>query len=139
VYADFQVIFSFKTFKKTANIQIFNAFFERIWAETMDEKMRAGVSERTPTSAMNEGNDSYTAIFCFISIRAFVSWSGQDVPLDPQFMPLSFSMTVSTGIPSTNLQIPCKFPLHPDMNDTCVSIPSSMDISISFEHVPFVL
>jgi len=48
MYADFQVIFSSKTFKKTANIQIFNAFFERIWAETMDEKMRTGVFGRTP-------------------------------------------------------------------------------------------
>ncbi len=48
MYADFQVIFLSKTFKKTANIRIFNAFFERIWAETMDEKMRAGAFERTP-------------------------------------------------------------------------------------------
>jgi hypothetical protein len=48
MYADFQVIFSSKTFKKTANIRIFNAFFERIWAETMDEKMCAGVLGQTP-------------------------------------------------------------------------------------------
>lgn len=32
MYADFQAIFSSESFKKTANIQIFNAFFERIRA-----------------------------------------------------------------------------------------------------------
>ena len=50
MYADFQVIFSSKTFKKTANIRIFNAFFEKNWAETTDGKMCAGVFGQTPGS-----------------------------------------------------------------------------------------
>ena len=62
MYADFQVIFSSKTFKRTANIRIFNAFFERIWAETMDEKLRAGVFERIPSIIINPAGD-YTVTF----------------------------------------------------------------------------
>lgn len=57
-------------------------------------------------------NNSYLDSF-FISSRAFESWSGQEVGLLPQRIPLRRATTSSTFIPFIKEQIPCKLPLHP--------------------------
>lgn len=45
--------------------------------------------------------------------NACANWSGQEVDLNPQRMPLSLSMASFASMPSTSFEIPCKLPLHP--------------------------
>ena len=77
--------------------------------------------------------------FYFISFRALASWSGQDVGLSRHNIPSRRAMMSSIFIPSTRAPMPCKFPWHPPVNLTFLTIPSSTSKSIMREHVPCVV
>lgn len=73
------------------------------------------------------------------SISAFANWSGHEVPLPLQSMPVSLEIARSMSIPLTNDEIPCRFPLHPPTKITSLILLSSISNLISLEQVPEVL
>ena len=68
-------------------------------------------------------------------LRASASWSGQEVCLNPHFIPESFLMTSIQSIPSTRAEIPLRLPLHPPVNLTFFTLLFSISNFISVEHV----
>ena len=67
------------------------------------------------------------------------SWSGHDVFLAPQRIPLMRCMTSSMCCPRTSWLIPCRLPLQPPRKNTCcMMLFSSAVTSMSFEQVPRV-
>lgn len=68
------------------------------------------------------------------------SWSGQEVDLLPQRMPLSLLITSSIFCPVTRRQTAWRLPWQPPQKKTCWITPSSSTVtSISCEQVPWVL
>ena len=70
--------------------------------------------------------------------RAWASWSGHDVDLKPQRMPLSRLMASSILMPRTRTEIPCVLPLHPPSYCTSEMMSSSKVIWMAEEQTPFV-
>ena len=66
------------------------------------------------------------------------SWSGQDVGLPLQLMPLRRAITSSYFIPFTSLLMPWRLPLQPPKNFTSTILPSSPVNSMNRAQVPTV-
>jgi len=64
---------------------------------------------------------------------ATTNGTGQEVRLLPHCIPSNLSITSSTFIPLTNIEIPCRFPLHPPSKQTSRITPSSTVKSIATE------
>ena len=71
------------------------------------------------------------------SLRAHASWSGHDVGLAPQRMPLSRVIASSAFMPRNRAAMPCRLPWQPPTNDTSPIVPSSfISKFMSRLHVP---
>lgn len=73
------------------------------------------------------------------SRTAVASWSTQEVPFTPHWIPFSRSSIWSTVSPSQSAATPFVFPLHPPINVMLCTVLSSKSKSILWEQVPFVL
>lgn len=72
----------------------------------------------------------------FIVRKARANWSGHDVPLPLQLMPVRRVMTSSVFIPSTSRATACALPWQPPVNSTCFTVSPSTVMSILREHTP---
>ena len=78
--------------------------------------------------------------FCSAAIfsRAWASWSGHDVDLNPHRIPLSRLMASATLMPWTRTEIPCVLPLHPPSYFTSEIMSSSKVMWMAEEQTPLV-
>ena len=82
----------------------------------------------------------YYSLLCCSCSNARQSWSGQEVGLSPQRMPLSFLITSSAFCPFTKRQTACRLPPQPPIKEiSCITSCSSTVTSINCEQVPWVL
>ena len=69
--------------------------------------------------------------------RAWASWSGQEVSLKPQRMPRIRRIASSALMPTTRLEMPCRFPEQPPRTSTfSMTFLSSRVTRIFLEHTP---
>ena len=85
--------------------------------------------------------DIYALFFSasYASRTACESWSTQEVPRIPHWMPFKRSSICVTVRPSTSEATPCVLPLHPPVNATFVMTSPLISKSIWLEQVPLVL
>ena len=76
------------------------------------------------------------SLYCF---KAFASWSGHEVGLNPQRIPSIRLIASSISIPSTRTATPCVFPEQPPSKATFVTLLSTTSNVMEREHVPVPL